>query len=612
MWKQVVSFFLPVWGLATPLVTGSEQSKLVGSVADGEVLPSLDLNLKPVFSKSTPVSINITMRLHDLNSTRFKNGAPLLFLPLSDGLTPTARYDGKHDILASDDLGSLQLNYRDGEDPDPPRYWYPHRDPVGDITVRFTAPHRETDEQTPSGPRIDLRLDPGGGLIGQGTGFIPIPPPPGSNNTGKGPSEGGDDPDAEQWRVSLSWDLSDAPEGTRAASSFGDAPTTQAIGSLSKLVSHVLFAVGALQRYPPWPTSSASLGQDHEFSVYWLGTPPFDLNELIRTTQSLLGAVSSYFSNHEPLRVFLRKVYSGQGGTGATMSFIIEYNDRTPEELSAHALSFLVAHEAVHEFALMEPIADSAGDHWWYDEGVADYVSAVGSFTHGGWDKDEMLDSLNDIASAYYTSPCIDLSLEYVYEHVWENIHIMRIMYNRGAMYLMRLHGLIAEATNGLQGIDDVITGLFERRLAAEHHTISEFRDMVKALVGSEVEEAEYEALRRGDLIVPPAAGFAKLGLRMVRRDAEIFDLGFDSTSMRANKVTGLVAGSRAQLAGLQEGDEIVRSFMTWISADSLHNMMQVTVNREGQHKVIRFWPRSFEKAEAYMWISANTEATEL
>jgi hypothetical protein len=612
MWSFIISALFVGTSIARSVSNAeSLQITMGGYFDEPETLPALNLSLKPLFSDDTPTAINVTMRLRDPHSSRFKNGTALLALLLVIGPTPTARYDGKDDIYALDDEGILHLTYKDGKDPESPRHWFLDRDAMGDIVVKFTAPYRETDENTPAGPRIDLRLDPGGGLIGQGLGFIPVPPPfVSAERRGGGPSEGSK-PSLDNWDVTLNWDLSLAPDGTKGASSLGDAQSIRTNGSLDELITHCIFAVGPLQRYPSWSSPSTE-AQDRYFAMYWLGTPPFDMDDMAQASQSHYNAIADYFSSPDPFRVFVRKVSNGHGGTGATMSFMIEYDDLAVEEMTPLALQFLLAHETVHEYALMEETEESLADVWWYDEGVADYIAAIAGYTGGGWSKASMVETLNNDASAYYTSPALHLSLEYVTKHAWENIHVMRVMYNRGSMFLVRLNGLIVEATEGQNDLSEVIQELYHRRVKGDHYRIDEFREMVRAFIGKGAEQAEYDALHRGDLLVPVPATFSKLGLKTVRKDAEKFELGFDVNSMRTNKVTGLIKGSRADLAGVREGDDIVGGYMVWGVADSLNNMMQVTVKRDGEEKIIKFWPRSYEKVECYMWVDENEENDEL
>lgn len=612
MWSLIVSTLLLGVGVARSVSNGDNLQGSTGEYFDeSETLPTLDLSLKPLFSDETPTSINITMRLHDPHSSRFKSGKPLLELLLAVGPTPTARYDGEDDICAWDDEGSLHLTYKDGKDPESPRHWLLDRDTVGDIVVKLTAPYRETNEHTLLGPRIDLRLDPGGGLVGQGSGFIPVPPQFDSAESRLGGPTEGSGLNVDNWEVTLSWDLSVAPDGTKAASSLGDVSSVTATGSLKTLISSVVFAVGPLQRYPPWDGPSTE-ARHRDFSMYWLGAPPFDMDEMAQAAKSLYNAIADYFSSPDPFRVFIRKVYNGNGGTGATLSFLLEYSELSAEELTSHSLQLLLAHETVHEYAIMESIDNSPTDEWWYDEGVADYVAAIGGYTGGGWSKADLVTTLNDMATSYYTAPGLHLTLEYVAEHAWESIDVMRVMYNRGCVFLMRLNGLIVEATKGQKDLNEVIQDLYRRRTKGHHHRIDEFREMVRALIGKEAEQAEYDSLHRGDLLVPVPGTFSKLGLKLVRKDAEKFELGFDVNSMKTNKVAGLIKGSRADLAGVQEGDDIVSGYLVWMAADSLYNMMQVTVKRDGEEKIIRFWPRSHEKVECYMWVDEGDANDEL
>ncbi|KAJ9132180.1 Peptidase m61 domain-containing protein [Pleurostoma richardsiae] len=614
----IAALLTAVSGLA-PLIPAS--AMMIDPQATFSALPSLNLTLTPFYSVPNPVlttvpsGINVTMHLRP-GADRLAANLPLLSLVLKRGLTPFPRYDPPSGIIAHDAAGPLPLSISDADPELGPRTWSPARDPVGEeIVVTFSAPARVTDERTLPGPRIDLRRDAGGGLVGQGGGFIPSPPPPRRNGGGGGGSEPGSgvhDP----WDVSVAWDLAGAPLGTRAAWSLGDGGSgkgavVSAVGSPEQLVEHGIFAVGGtLQRYPLWDenTSSSSAlgaagGAEREFAMYWLGEPAWDMPALARATEDMFVSVADYFSSPDPFRVFFRQVESGNGGTGATQSFLLEYSPGTPEEMDAHGMADLLAHEAVHEYALMEPADDGAQWSEQYDEGVASYIGAL-----VGLSRADMIRSLNGYAQAYYTSPAVNMSFRYVLDHYWDSLHITRVSYFRGFMYLAQVNGMILEATRGKHSLDDIIQELYRLRVAHKPCQTKEFMSMIAGYVGEDVAKASYDKMWNGELVVPPVNTFAKYGLKLIRKDLERFDLGFDPNSMRTHKVQGLVKGSNAEKAGVREGDEIVKGFMAWGVADEYDNRMKIVVKRGDAEKSIVWRPRSSEKVESWMWIDIEEE----
>ncbi|KAH8677579.1 hypothetical protein BX600DRAFT_450171 [Xylariales sp. PMI_506] len=549
-------------------------------------LPSYHALLEPKFSTENELSlIEVTLRLDD---RRFKVGQPLLALFLKRGTTPTLRYDGDS-LTASDHAGSLPLSYEDTEKANPQRFWKPCRDPNGQIIVRFTAIPRQTDANTPIGPRIDLRAGQGG-AFGKGEGFLPYPLTD------------------EDWNVQVEWRLPEsALPGTHVASSLGDQLISSAVGQPKELIGNSIFAVGQLNRFPPWETrSSREHGQ--EFSLYWIGTLPYDANHIGQLTDNIFRAIAKFFGDTtKPFRVFIRRVWSGHGGTGAHRSFLLEYSRETQEQLNEESLLNLLAHETVHEYPLMIP---ESIDDAWYCEGVANYYAAIASFESGLVDRQYLIKSLNNNAQAYYTTNVLNLSWKYITDNYWDTFEMTKAGYGRGFMYLAQVQGLIHEATGGDKGVDDVVLALYERQLRGVEHHSDDFHELVGKLIGEEQTQKIRAAMEGGELIVPPEGCFAKYGLKLVRRDAERFEAGFHPNSLRGDRrIRGLVPGSRAEAAGVLEGDAVTRSWMLWSAGDALEDMMQVTVLRDREEKTFRYWPRSYQKVENWVWVDRGAES---
>ena len=577
-------------------------------------LPTFQLNLCPQYQSVTlvdetapvPVSIEVLLRIKT-NPGRFRANSPLLTLWLERGRTPTARYDGEA-ISATAGLESDPLQLR-VEDKNNRRTWYLAQTPSSEeIVVHFQAPARKTDKNTMTSSRIDLRKDAGGGLVGKGLGFLPIVPEPEIREAGsaKGP---------EQWEVRVTWDFSASPKGTKGAWSLGDENRSTAKGDLTKLISSAIFAVGQMERYPSWDppstTSPSTVAHDTPpFSMYWFGTTVFDMEVLPSTASQIFRSVASFFSSSKPFRVFLRKVERGHGGSGSTDSFLLEYSDGAAGQMSTQATIELLAHETIHEFAMPEAgglrPGQQAPEAAWYAEGIANYYGALLSYRGNAYSRIQLLECLNGFAQSYFTSPTVRMNYDDVLQSYWDNVHISRVSYYRGFMYQAAENGRLIDATGGNKSFDDIALGLYCQRTSGKPHSLGEYHSMVAQMLGKDNEASNYAAMIRGDLIIPHKDCFAEFGLRMIRRDTEKFELGFDPVSLREDVVQGLWPQSNAASAGLCEGDKIIESWMAWEAANKLTNMMQVTVLRDGVEKVVEWWPRSDEKVECWIWIDAK------
>lgn len=592
-------------------------------------LPSMHLLMKPLFNDSSlgsasrpePIAINITLTLR-VARQRFGPDAPLLSLPLMIAKTPSARYDDDNPLFASVGDGDLlRLDYRDEDPVEGPRLWYLDQDELEgksateeppEITVRFTAPYRRTDEKTLPGPRVDLRRDvTGGGLVGQGLGFIPVPPPPKSK--GRGDSNEGSEENKELWQFTVEWDLADAPSGIHGAWSLGDDQVSSATGTMDWAVTHSIFAVGYLQRFPGWDADTATAqpgAQGSTFAMYWLEPTPYDTAGLARSARQIHARIAAYFDNSaDPFRVFFRQIDSTFGGTGASLSFLLEYSLPSVDQTDEHALADLLAHETVHEFALLdETPPGQRPPEWqeeegaWYDEGVASYVGALAGLNDPGR-REWMVTSMNNYAQSYYTSPVVNMPYGDVLSDYWGDVDITRVSYYRGVMYLAELDGVIRKETQGKKSMDDVIVDLYRLRREGKPCSLVTLKEKVAAIIGQENLDRSYDAMFKGDLIIPSEGCLERYGLKLVKMEWHKFELGFDTQSMREFKVRGLVPGSAADKAGVKEGDVIVKGFMVWGVEDELDIPMKLTVLRDGKEKELEWWARSDEVVEAYGWV---------
>jgi hypothetical protein len=564
--------FRPLFILITSLIIVQHVASLRHDGA--ETMPRLSIRLTPLAEliDQNITAINVSMVLLKPEA---RAGQFFLTMPLNMGPTPTARYDGKA-IRAWDDAGKLTLSKRDVEGPDSWRSWAPTRDSEGDIHLSFLAPGRVTDQV---GPRIDLRVDQGG-LIGKGYGFLPYPP-------GK-----------EDWWVNLEWELQGTSARTSARWSVVEGLRGEAIGLPSDLIGNAAFGVGPLIE---WPNEKRG---GERLSMYWIGNPPWDMDDLAMKTADIFTEISAYFGDLQSnFTVFVRRVEVGFGGTGGYNTFLLEYSTGTEVQLDLLGLTSLLAHEILHEYPIMADDDNSLSeDDGWYIEGVANYYVPIILGETGTMNKSEMLANMNSLSQGYYTSPVVRANMDYINEHEWESMHFTRVMYNRGFMYLAQVNGLIAAATGGEKSLDDIVKELYRRKVARERCKTPEFLALLGDIVGQDKAVESFEEMWRGDLIVPHGAVFPRYDLELVRRDCFMFDMGFDTNALRSGKVQGLQRGSRADVAGVREGDVIVKALVATEVADWYEKEMEMVVRRDEGDIRLRWWPRSWDKVECWWW----------
>lgn len=452
-------------------------------------LPTIKIFITPNFEGTKATSLHVRLGIQEPNTTA--NGT-LVSLELSEPVATTQNYDSK-DIEASDASGKLTLSQQDDDDY---RHYIAARPTKGDVVLSFTArpklnPGKE--EFYHMGAENN-----GKAIFGPGSGFLPMP-------------KGGN------YTINLDWDLSKAPNSTRAVWSLGEGPSVTVVGPPS-FVSESYFAVGRMQSLPPAGTLS-------NFTTYWFDDPPedFDITETAIFTQEVFDHMREFFRDHDDTyRVFYRKFPPNQstGAAANTRSFMfpLQKGNMDPKETQA-----IVSHELVHNWVVA---SDTDGKHTsveWYVEGAAEFYLARLLFRYGMHTADQFLDQMNEFARDYYVNPLINTNLEQGGdEEDWDFIHLP---YQRGNMFLVRMDTLIRNKSNGTRSIDNVVQALLDRSRARQGDRIEDILDLLVKEVGPEA-RTELEDMYRGKTLVMPenslGAGFTVEQVQIPRGDCSL------------------------------------------------------------------------------------------
>jgi hypothetical protein len=537
---------------------------LAGPAAAQAPPPKLDLTLTP---KPADHRLSVRMRLEHPD---FKAGEGLVHLPLSLVGIPTARYDGAA-LTARDEQGVVMLTQ--SEEPPTPqgtyRRWSVARATVGDVTISFDAPPRPVTAATNNGPLFDLREE-ANAFLGAGVGFLATPVRPGP------------------WRVHLTWDLGQAPAGSRGVWSYGDGDVDTVLPSEALEFSY--YAGGALKRYP------AEAGG--RFGYYWARDPPFDPADLARRIQALYSDMSGFFGDTaSSYRVFARSnPYLGAGGTSLAHSFMFGYH--APAKPTADTLQLLIAHEMAHTWPAMQ---GEHGDTAWYSEGTAEYYSLALSWRAHAIALDKVVETLNERADAYYTNPFRSLSNPEAAKRFWTDPIAQTVPYGRGWLYLIQTDAQIRKASKGQRSLDDVVKAIYARQKAGQPFGIPAWLELVGKEIGPAQAQAGYDRMVSGGLLVPPSDAFAPC-LTVTPHAARPVELGFARSSLNDDRIVrDLVPGSAADKAGIRNGDAIVAmSDFDKVRRDETLPFT-LTLRRDGAQVSVTYLPRG-PATRGYRW----------
>lgn len=525
--------------------------------------PRLELTLTP---RAAALDVRMQMAAPDLAV-----GEGLVRLPLSLVGIPSARYDGDA-LQARDDLGVIPLRLTE-EPPTPQgtyRRWLVERATQGDVIVSYSAPPRAVSAATNNGPLFDLRQETGG-FIGAGVGFLAAPVAPGP------------------WSVRLAWDFSETPGDARGAWTFGDGAVETVLPSQALAFSY--YAGGPLGVFP----DEGGEG----FHMYWLTPPPFDPAVLADKTRRLYDHMSAFFGDAPgtPYRVFMRaNPYDGVGGTALGRSFMFGYNPA--DRPTVESLLGLVSHEVAHTWPAM---AGEHGETAWYSEGMAEFYSLALSWRAGITPIDQVVETMNSRADAYYANPHIALTNAEAAEIFWTDPVAQTVPYGRGWMYLLQTDAEIRRASGGASSLDDIVKAIRTAQLAGEPHGIPLWLELVGAQIGANEAQARFDAMAGGQRLLPPPDLYAPC-LKVVSRQVRTFELGFPRSVLNGERiVVGLAPGSAAAQAGLRDGDQITDVRDLNIARKDQAQTITLTVTRDGARLSLTYLPRG-QTVEAWGW----------
>lgn len=124
--------------------------------------------------------------------------------------------------------------------------------------------------------------------------------------------------------------------------------------------------------------------------------------------------------------------------------------------------------------------------------------------------------------------------------------------------------------------------------------------------MGTEAQERYEEMLSGQTILLYPELFGAKMHyLKQV--DQEVLDFGIDRSSFDDGTVKESKKGSRAEEAGLKEGDVILSHSCLWRCVDHFEKM-EVVLKRDGVNLRGFYWPRSYEMSKSWQMIKKEGE----
>ena len=539
-------------------------------------LPTLDVLLRVIKEADGPIS-HIEVELDMSAIERTEENPFILMAPVRYTVTAGIA-DRIEDLRVTDDEGEVELSQLEDESAYGGmviwRKWQAARPVAGSVKVGYRA-RMPDPKPRPPGPPYHLSLN-GGGVSGAGCGFMALP------------EEEGD------FILRLNWDLDAFGPDSAGVSSLGDG-NIETTGPIDRLFQSWYMA-GPLGRYP-------EEGRADGFSAAWLGSPPFDAQEVMAWSDKAFEALKSFFrdTSESSYRFFMRVGPADQGGGGTALynSFML-YVPEEPE--LARNPRNTIFHEMTHKW--VGGIEGSAEKTFWFSEGLTVHYTRSVMYRAGLCTAQEFLEDVNGTVISFLTNPLRNMPNEEISKKFWQDRNAQRLPYQRGSLYFAYVDGKLRAASEGKRTLDDVILSLFERRTNGVKLTKDLWLAELEKVIGPSASEDFESIVIRGEDFIPTSDAFGP-DFERVPADLRVFELGFDerkSLYAKEKRIIGLVKGSAAERAGLQNGDLILNNVNPRELRDNENLTLKLEVQRGDQTLKIEYLPRG-ESVDGYKWI---------
>ena len=547
--------------LASEEATTSQSATVVAERA------AVTVKLAPVYAATSDAAevIRALQVNLELSGREFAAGEVVWQLPEIITNVETAA-KGLGDLTASDAQGEFRLIA--SMDEQGLKQWRAERASKGAIRIQYQASIPAKAGALGVAPPIEPRVT--GAAISAGTGIVVLEP---ALN--------------EPLDYRVQWQL---PDHAKGVSTLGVGNTDFQEFSQPSAFSATYLMAGDIGHY-----SSAG----GEFVAAWQGQPPYDAQQLMQWGEQLYSYYNQYFAVDQAAQytVFMRSNDINPGGGMARgSSFILTYDAKT----DAEKLKGTLSHEMFHTFlgGLSEPSGLAAS---WFSEGLAVYYQWLIPLQAGMASTEQYLQSFNSTAVRYYTNSKKDTPNAEVPAGFWLDTRIRVLPYDRGSLYFAALNYRLQQASDGAVNLNQLLVYLREQEQNGAELTEQLWLAALEKFAGA-AEVERFQQVQNGALV---ELADDVLGPEFERYEAPFrrYQLGFapEVLTEQPRRIRGLIAGSNAAQAGLQNGDIILES----VPQDSVQGNQQATltlqIQRGDEQFAVTYLPRG-EQVLAPQW----------
>lgn len=447
--------------------------------ATAAIFPYINITLTP---NLTPDNGTKSLSGQLTTDISFKANETVVALPFTIAGQPSAQYDSGS-LTVTDGAGTLPLIITEGTGSSglTSRFLNATRDAVPLVAISFTAHVREVNETTKMGPLFDIREN-AGDILGSIWALVPVP-----HDT------------STEFQITLSWDLSNSPSGTRGVWTLGEGPQPVTINGTTDDLLSTFFAVGPILSSSPAP-------EDSQFNMYWLEQPPFNVTYLASFIKDFYDYSAKFRQDDgiKPYKVFIQYNENvGTGGTALYNSFTFGWHDRN--KTTTNDTELLLAHEITHNWLYI--YNGNLSDQTRYWEGTAEFYSLRNLWRAGLLSTLEYVTAMNTKAIAYYQNPSINLTDQEAVDDSWTVSTAQTVPYGRGLIYLANVDAEVRARWNNTRSLDDVVVELMNLYRSDDSScTTDAYFDLLTKYAGSSAVD-EYKIVASGDPVICPTEG---------------------------------------------------------------------------------------------------------
>lgn len=294
-------------------------------------------------------------------------------------------------------------------------------------------------------------------------------------------------------------------------------------------------------------------------------------------------------------------------GTGLTQSFDAFFSTDNPLNVD---IKYLFAHELFHSwngYKLPQP-QQNEELMYWFSEGFTDYYAWLLLLRSNLTSLPEFIDNHNAVLFQYYSSPFRNVSNARIQKDYWKTRDIRKLPYMKGYLLAHEWNYRIRNATNGEQALDSLMREMLARAKSQNVHLSKDLvLELATKFLRDQSASSEVQDIVENGKTINPSPNSLGPCFALETKNTPTFEIGFDEKQGSPLKlVTGIKQGSRAELAGLRNGQEILERKISWWQPSKL---VELKVKDDVGIKWIKYLPRGSEMVvhPAYKFISKSS-----